>query len=108
MRATQTKDALPYLGRHYVGGYAGVDIVPVINAAALSLINAQDGSGIVGVSLKYNAADEVDLLLGGFVPWGRAPTPRAPTMDPGALPFSLQSEFGGSPLTLYVESRVFF
>ena len=93
-------DDLPYLGKHYVGLVAGLETVPTLRLATTGLVNAGDGSGLVGLSALYSVADEADLLLGGFVPWGRDPV-----LGPSP---ALRSEFGASPLTIYLESRVFF
>ena len=62
------------------------------------------GSGLAGLSLAYNVADESDLILGLFVPWGRG----LRDVNPMAGTFALGSEFGLSPLLVYLESRVFF
>lgn len=97
-------DDLPYLARHYVGVNAGLEIVPVLYANALSLVNASDGSGLAALSFVYSVADEADLIGGLFVPWGPGPT----LTDDPSLPADVRSEFGNSALTLYLESRVFF
>lgn len=114
---SRAPDDLPYLGRWYVSAIAALDLVPVLNLAALALLNAEDGSGLAGLSLSYSAADEVDLILGTFLPWGADAT--LPAADPatsypaasyppaGPVP-ALASEYGDSPATIYLESRVFF
>lgn len=97
-------DDLPYLGQHYVGATAGLELIPVLRASALAFVNAGDGSGMTGASLSYSVADEADLVAGAFVPWGKDPT-----VIPGAfIPVSLESEFGAAPLSVYLETRVFF
>jgi hypothetical protein len=91
-----------YLGQHYVGTFAGLDIVPILHANVLAWVNAGDGSGIAGASLLYNAANEVDLIAGLYVPWGKHAQP---------LPESgvtLGSELGSSPLVAYFEARFSF
>lgn len=94
-------DDLPYLGRHYVGLNAGLDTIPILRLQAITLVNAIDGSGNAGLFLNYNVSDEADISAGGFVPWGRSPS-----VGPGGI--ELGSEFGASPVTAFVESRVFF
>ncbi len=98
--ARRFPDDLPYLGAHYVGLVAAMETIPTLRLATTSLVNAGDGSGLVGLSALYSVADQADLLLGGFVPWGRRPAL-------GSVPV-LRSEFGPSPLTIFLESRVFF
>jgi hypothetical protein len=88
------------LGRHYVGLVTGLEAAPTLRLSATGLVNAGDRSGLVGLAALYSVANEVDLAFGGFVPWGRAPT-----FNPTRL---LGSEFGAQPLTVFVESRVFF
>ncbi|MCB9702815.1 MAG: hypothetical protein H6711_13045 [Myxococcales bacterium] len=97
-------DTVPYLARHYAAAAVGMDVVPILRAAAFGIVNANDGSGLAGLSLAYNVADESDLILGLFVPWGRG----LRDVDPMAGTFALGSEFGLSPLLVYLESRVFF
>jgi hypothetical protein len=97
-------DDLPYLGRHYVGAAAGLEIIPILRMTATGLVSATDGSGLAGVSVAYSIADESDLLLGVFVPWGAG----LRTFDPSAGVVELGSEFGLAPLSAYLEARVFF
>ncbi|MCA9660593.1 MAG: hypothetical protein KC486_19790, partial [Myxococcales bacterium] len=97
-------DTVPFLARHYVSPSFGLDIVPILRAATFALVNANDGSGLAGGSLVYNVADESDFILGLFVPWGAGleaiyPSTGAPILG---------SEWGLSPLVIYLESRVFF
>jgi hypothetical protein len=94
-------DDLPYLGRHYVAAMAGLETLPILRLNAIGLVNAEDGSGMAGLFAAWSISDEADLLLGGFVPWGRrtSASATAPT---------LRSEFGLQPTTLFLETRVFF
>ena len=93
-------DDLPYLGRHYLAASYSLQFIGVLSGGALGMVNAEDGSGLAGLSLNYSVANEADLVAGAFVPWGAGPV-----TDP--FP-SLQSEFGAAPLSIYLESRVFF
>lgn len=93
-------DDLLYLSRHYAGLNAGIELFPLLHASVVGLLNAQDGSGIAVVSLAYNAADEVDFALGSFVGWGRRPG----VDDAGQL--LLRSEFGATPLAVFLEARL--
>jgi hypothetical protein len=97
-------DDLPYLGRHYVGLGGGLELIPILRLGVTSLVNATDGSGLAGLSLQYNVANESDLFVGVFVPWGRGLGP----VDPTTATPTLRSEFGLAPVTAYLESRVFF
>jgi hypothetical protein len=97
-------DDIPYLGQHYVGVVAGMETIPILRLNALSLINATDGSGLAGLFLNYNIADEADFVGGFYVPWGEKP-------DFAGYPFApptLGSEFGQSPVTVFLETRFYF
>lgn len=100
----QFPDDQPQLARHYVGLNGNVEIVPILNDSVFTLVNANDGSGLAGLSLIYNVADEADIIAGMFTPWGGDPSF---TGDP-TRPIALDSEFGASPLTVYLEARAFF
>ncbi len=97
-------DTVPFLARHYIAPALGLDIVPILRTATYAIVNANDGSGLAGASLIYNVADESDFILGLFVPWGRG----FEGFDPITNVPSLGSEWGLTPLVLYLESRVFF
>jgi hypothetical protein len=97
-------DDIPLLGRHYASAVVGIELLPILRANALALVDAGDGSGLAGLGLAYGLADEADLLMGLFVPWGKDPMVG---MDP-SMPIVLRSELGASPLALYVEARAFF
>lgn len=97
-------DDLPYLGRHYVGLAGGLELIPILRLGLTMLVSGTDGSGLAGVALTYNVADESDLILGVFVPWGRG----LRSFDPMTGSLELGSEFGLSPITAYLEARVFF
>lgn len=95
-------DELPYLGRHYAGVNAGLDIIPILNLALVGLVNAADGSGITTLSLVYNASNEVDLSLGLLAGWGYRPRPAA---DGTPL---LRSEFGATPIAAFLQTIIAF
>jgi hypothetical protein len=97
-------DDQPYLGQHYVAAVFGAEIIPILRGSLTGLVNATDGSGLAGVSLIYNVADESDLILGVFVPWGKGVSGSDPVTG---FP-RLGSELGSSPLSVYLEARVFF
>lgn len=97
-------DDQPYLGRHYVAAAFAAEIIPILRGSVTGLVNASDGSGLAGVSLIYNVADESDLILGVFVPWGKG----LRGFDPVTGIPELGSELGLSPLSVYLEARVFF
>jgi hypothetical protein len=97
-------DDQPYMGRHYVGLNVGMDIVPILRANLLGLLNAEDYSGMASFMLVYSIADEADFVGGLLIPWGERPESPAP---PATVP-ALNSEFGLMALTVFLESRFYF
>ncbi|MEM6989910.1 MAG: hypothetical protein AAF721_05420 [Myxococcota bacterium] len=97
-------DDQPQFARHYLGFNGALELVPILNAAVFTLVNANDGSGLVGASLIYNVADEADIIAGVFTPWGKGPELTGDPMNP----ILLGSEYGVSPVTVYLEARAFF
>ncbi len=99
---TRFPDDLPYLAQHYVALSGSLELSPLVRAAAVGLVNATDGSGMAGPFLVVNMANEADLIVGAYVPWGRGVR-----IDPTGAP-ALRSEFGAAPRVVYLESRFFF
>ena len=98
-------DEVPFMGRHYVGLSAGLDVIPILRLNTMALFNVTDYSGLASLFLLWNIADEVDGLLGLLVPWGEEPVldDGPPTHEP-----ALESEFGMMPLMLFLEMRFYF
>jgi hypothetical protein len=97
-------DDLPYFGRHHVAAAMSMEIIPILRVAFTGLVCASDGSGLAGISFIYNVADESDLILGVFVPWGKG----LQGIDLVSMQPVLGSEFGLAPISAYLEMRVFF
>jgi hypothetical protein len=92
----------PYVGMHYVGVSLSGEAMPILNLQATVLANLTDPSAYFIPAIIFNAASEVDLLIFGAIPAGKA----AGTSS-GGLP-KIKSEFGTYPLTLSVLARIFF
>lgn len=99
--STLFPDDLFYLGRQYLGLSAGTEIIPILRTMAFAMLNAEDASGIFTWTLVYNISDEADCVLGLMAPWGKRPR------TDGPLP-RLRSEYGQSPLTVFLETRFYF
>ncbi len=135
--ATFYPDDVPYFGQHHLGLTAGFQPVPILTLNAFSIVNLTDASGLAGPMLMLSISDEVDMLVGMYAPWGRsaeiidydlaeAPPycvpPALATLSrfsefsggpPVTLPVPLQcpelrSEFGVSPLSVFLELRAYF
>lgn len=95
-------DELPYLGQHYAGVNAAIDLIPILNLGVVGLVNALDGSGITTVTLTYNASNEVDLSLGMLAGWGYRPRAAG-----DGTPV-LRSEFGATPIAAFLQTIIAF
>jgi len=93
-------DDLGFLGQHYVVLSAGGTIVPILRAGAAVIVNAGDGSGLVTLSLGYDAADEATFSAGVLLPWGRRPE--------SALELDRLTELGLAPVAVFVETQMYF
>ncbi len=98
-------DDLFYLAEHYVGLSAGMDLIPILRANVLGLLNTQDLSGLAAATLVYNIADEADFVGGVMIPWGEKPSVVSEEPD---LQIELESEFGAMPLMVFLETRFYF
>jgi hypothetical protein len=82
------------LGRHAIGVLASYEWSPELAGSGLWLQSPDDGSGVAVPSITYTMNDRWSMALSGYVPFGRQPA--------GAV---LGSEFGASPLALFVQLR---
>jgi hypothetical protein len=73
---------------------------PMTNAWTASLLvigSPEDGSGIAAPSLAWDFAENVSFVASGFVPWGAEPSNGR-----------IESEYGGTPLSLFLQLNVYF
>jgi hypothetical protein len=73
---------------------------PVTNACTASLLvigSPGDGSGVASPSLAWDVAENVSFVASAFVPWGEKPS--------GGR---IESEYGGAPLSLFLQISVYF
>ena len=98
-------DDLPFMGRHYLGLSAGGDIIPILKVNAMGLLNVEDVSGLASLVFLCSLSDEADLAAGLLLPWGSAPG--AGTGMLVRVP-DLNSEFGVMPMTVFIETRLYF
>ena len=68
-----------------------------LNGAFLLLQSPSDGSGVACPSLNWDFSQSSSLLGSVFIPWGDEPSDG-----------NLQSEYGGTPLSLFVQLRMYF
>ena len=85
------------LGRHAVAVRVSYPLTDAWTGSLLVMESPTDGSGLVSPSLRWDVSQSTSLLLSGFVPWGRGPT--------GGR---LNSQFGGSAASLFVQLALYF
>jgi len=98
-------DDQPYVGRHYAGLSAGLDLVGILRLQLAGIMNLSDLSGIGAATLVYSISDESEAVLGAMIPWGDAPSM---VSTGGALYPSLGSELGTMPTMVFLETRFYF
>jgi hypothetical protein len=98
-------DDILYLGMHYVGLSAGLDILPIWRFNTMLMFNATDYSGLAALMFSYSISDEADALVGLLLPWGEEPVADSgpPTYGP-----SIESEFGLLPIMIFLEMKFYF
>jgi hypothetical protein len=97
-------DDQPYLGRHYAGLSAGMDLVGILRLQIAGLLNTADLSGLGMATLVYNISDEAELVGGVLVPWGARPEAAESPLE---LP-DINSEFGLMTTNVFLETRFYF
>ncbi len=86
------------LGRLYAAAALDWEADPLVHVTGLVLSNALDPSGLVSVSVSYDAAANTRLVAGVYVPAGRLPE-SSPVLAP-------RSEFGLYPDFGFLEARI--
>jgi len=86
------------LGRLHAGLVGDLELHPLLHLGGAGIVAFVDPSGLFSLTLRYSVADDVDAVLGGYVPVGRRPTAT------GALP-APRSEFGLFPTFAFLSLR---
>jgi hypothetical protein len=84
------------LGRHAAAVLASYELSPEVTLASEWLLSAIDRSGVVVPSATWTISDRWSVLLSGYVPYG-----------PGPIGPTLSSEFGGSPMAVFLQIRLY-
>ncbi len=85
------------LGRHAVAVQCTYPFNEIWTASALFLQSPADGSGIFSPAVLWDFAQNASLRMNAFLPWG--PDPRRGR---------LQSEYGASPMSLFLQLSFYF
>jgi hypothetical protein len=84
------------VGRLYLGLMADHELTPLTHLVTTTIVNLHDPSALFSAALSYNMAENVDVILGGYVPAGKRPDVRTA---------SAGSEFGTYPIFAFTELR---
>jgi hypothetical protein len=90
------------LGRHYLDLGATYSITPLLPASAQLLMNLNDFSAVLSVSLEYNVRE--NIYIGGGCTLGLG---RNPVLSGGEIQ-EYRSEFGAYPNLFYTAVKVYF
>jgi hypothetical protein len=85
------------LGRQALAHQLNYPFTTVLNNSLLILHSPQDGSGVASPSLTWDFSQSASVIGSIFVPWGHEPS--------GGR---IKSEYGGTPLTLFLQLRCYF
>lgn len=84
------------LGRHVIALVLSGELIDDLSASLSYLQSPIDGSGMIAPGLVWTQSDLTTLSFSGFVPWGKPPE--------GGIP---RSEWGSSPVTLFLQARFY-
>jgi hypothetical protein len=84
------------LQRHAVSLLATLELTNELSGQALALVSPRDGSGVLSPSFTYTLSDAASVQATLYLPWGA---------EPDGL--TLQSDYGWTPLSAFVQLRVY-
>lgn len=90
------------LGRHYLGLGATYPLTPLLPASGLVLVNLNDLSVFITLSLEYNIKENVYVETGCALGLGENP------LLAGGVPVEYRTEFGVYPNTIYTAVKLYF
>ncbi len=84
------------LGRNAVALLGTLELTNELAAQALALVSPADGSGVFSPAATYTLSDAASVNAALYVPWGA---------EPEGL--TLRSEHGATPLSFFVQMRIY-
>jgi hypothetical protein len=84
------------LERHAIAVLASYEQSPEVSWSAEALHSPIDGSGVIVPSATLTFGDRASMVFSGYLPYGRAPNG-----------MTLQSQFGASPLAIFMQLRLY-
>jgi hypothetical protein len=94
------------MGRYYGALAVSYEFLPILRAGMSAVVNLADPSALLGPSLSWSVADNVEVGAGGYTALGTRPDDE-PTGDP-ARPLRVRSEFGLYPTSAFVQVKAYF
>jgi hypothetical protein len=85
------------LGQHALAIQLSYPITDEWNSSLLVFQSPVDGSGLAAPSLHWDVAQNFSLIVSGYVPWGARPSRG-----------QLRSEYGATPLGLFLQLNLYF
>jgi hypothetical protein len=85
------------LGRHALAVQLSMPFTDTWRGGLLILESPVDGSGLAAPSLSWDVAQNVSLRANAFIPWGAEP-----------VGGQLKSEYGASPLSLFLQLNFYY
>jgi hypothetical protein len=107
------------LGHLYAALSLTQELSPVLSLGAVTLVNLQDPSAMIGPNLAWSVASNVDFVAGAFLGVGKRPAEvdLLALLGPDGSPLSIEealgqlesgSEFGLMPHQAYVQLKLYF
>lgn len=98
------------MGAGYVAVAVSQEISPMITGSAAAVVNPLDGSAFVAPNLAWSVANNVDVVLGGFVGLGKRPddVELVDLLVPIDQQTYLGSEFGTYPGVAFAQAKIYF
>jgi hypothetical protein len=97
-----SEGSVSLLGRHYSGLGFNYQITPLLPLSGLVLLNINDLSANLSLSLEYNFTENVYIEGGVYLGIGEEP------VTAGGIPVEYKSEFGAYPDLFYTAVKVYF
>jgi hypothetical protein len=107
------------LGHLYAALSLTQELSPVFSLGAVTLVNLQDPSAMIGPNLSWSVASNVDFVAGAFLGVGKRPAEvdLLALLGPDGSPLPIEealdqlesgSEFGLMPHQAYVQLKLYF
>lgn len=87
---------------HLFGAVASYQLHPLVVGSLAAVVGAEDGSGLLQPGVTWSAGEEVEVVAGAALAFGKRPA------GADLAHFDLRSEFGAYPDFVYVQLKLYF